>query len=349
MGVTLSGKDPNNSLVLQLQRELDEVRKQLRQIPSRYPVAAATADDVVVRVRFDCDGSASRLDLSVGEILDASAATLDQEQVWIDGFHALASMPPANFGTNAVYYATRIGSATRSSTTRDLYRVTDYFGSASFPTTPAELVLEATTNNRCKILDSAEAEVTTTIAGSAAVNRIMARLPDSYASGQRFDWYRRTLAGGYATPDSCLSELRSGGNGGTSVTDKISIEHGEVFHLEVWANTGEVDTGFNPLKAASSSSVAIIQSIAGGSPVVRGTGGIWRFREDTTTSSRNYGTTTASWSTLVLTVKDYDYVNATITFTLTRDSYGRITQVTASSSTVDIVPVFQVRGGRYIA
>lgn len=339
-----SGKDPLNAELATLRREIEDLKRQVRQIPSRFPMATPVSADVVVRVRFDCDTSSN--DLSVGEVLDASAATLDEEVVWIDGPHALAFLPPRTFGA-AFYYATKVGTATRSSTERDLYRVTDYYGDGH--TAPSPLVLEATAaNGRCTVLNDSEAALQTTIAGVAADNHIMALVPSATASGQRFDWICRRMRSAQALPDSVGGALRTGGNGGTIISSKLSIEHGEVFHIMVWAESGEVDSGFNPLKAASQFAVALIQHTAGGAPVVRGTGNGFQIREDTTTSSRNYNVANASWSGLVLTVRDYDYAAATITFAFTTDSYGRIVQITATSSSGDIVPFFQVLGGRWI-
>lgn len=330
-----------------LEARLAHLEQIIRQIPSRFAKPAALAAIVsVVRVRFDCDGSLSRLDLSVGEILTDAAVTLNQEQAWIDGHHALAMLPPAAFGDGALYYAEKIGTETRSGTLRDLYRVVDYFGSASFPASPDNLVLETTTNGRCKVLNSSEAEVPTTIAGAAAVNRIMARLPSGVTSGSRLDWHRRDMAAGYAQPDSLNGILRAGGNGGLTFNTKVSIDFGEVFHLEVWIESGEVGAGFNPISASSSSTVAIIEN--GAAVVVRGTGNGWRLVESTTTSSRDYHVANVSWASLVLTVKDLNYASQTITFTLSRDAYGRIIGITATSSSGDIVPWFQARGGRFI-
>jgi hypothetical protein len=95
MGVTLSSKDPMQAQILDLQRQVQELAKQLRQIPSRFPVGAFT------------DGASIRETITVANTFAAEDVVCNIGGTW--------ELARANAVTSTAKYTGVIESASASS------------------------------------------------------------------------------------------------------------------------------------------------------------------------------------------------------------------------------------------
>lgn len=246
-------KDPIQAELATHRRAIEDLSRQLRQVPSRFP-HQRSSETATIRVRFHF--TASDGDLSEGETVDSG------EPCWVDGLHALQTLHPTRFGDTAEYHAILVGTASRSSTTRPLFRLVSptavHEANAAQIETAAEV---SATVGIVKVLTEASAAITTTIDGVAQENRIL-HLRESWqtTTGWRWDWAHGRYSGALAVPDigvrrgSVLSlGMRGGGRAGISSnldpanpanSVSVSIDPGEPFRLDLLAYS---DKDFNTI------------------------------------------------------------------------------------------------------
>jgi hypothetical protein len=210
-----ANKTPDQARWAELERRLQGLERDQRQIPSRWPMVKGFKT-AMVRVRWDfreTDGVTQTIvDMCEGEVVSSSDSGTGQ-LVWIDGLSSVGAFPPTTFG-NVSYLCCELGSFTRGAVTRPLYVIMAMaYGASPFTAGTAATQLEvtsATYTTQVKVLNAAGAAIQTTIGGAAGNNQFILDYMklDGYLGGggagtigDRYQWADNVLRGKFATPD----------------------------------------------------------------------------------------------------------------------------------------------------